>query len=403
MNKITAVGLLANGECDAIMHGTSEFILNGEDIVNKRSKKALDMKKMFEEGWDTKLLPRWDDAMSDGQESPTLCVLENDGSVIIILSKTEDGDYITSYGEIYDKETYGQLRPATRDEALALVADIKDTPQPRAKPKAKPKAEDVAKPVSEPEVVETIPKAVSSEDFVQEMLHEKHKPAVIKGETDISQTGEKFGIDLGAPGGDTGVTMEIDLGEELPATQDHPDAHPVAEGIDLVDTTTPFDIDPEDTIPFEVETPKQQEACPPTKSENTVSPKEGTTDIKRKFVSLGLDPSFWDDFKGKQEAAGVDLNTVVLKGDGELGSMVITYLEQRAKATPSEPANAGQLTPAEIIDRLEPLLDFGLDEEDAVEFYNFFKLDKFSLQDVVSNATDEEVTDKVQEFYDARA
>ncbi len=366
MNKITAVSQLMNGECDSIMHGTSEFILQGEDVVNKRSKKALDMKKMREEGWDTKLLPRWDDAMDGGADRPTLCFLENDGSLIIILNKTEEGDYVTSYGEIFDKEVYGELRPATREEALSLLADTKDAPQPRTKPKPKPKPEPQGEDVPKPEAKE---EPASREQTVQE--------------------------------------EGIDLDEELPATQDHPNAVPegttaIGEGIDVAeDLTTPFDLDEDMSSSAPVDTPPvvKEEACQTKTSTTTAVPKEeDSLTLQEQYVALGLNKDLWGDFCSYCFNHKIDTVDRMNSGKKYASTLVIDYAAFRAKTNEASPSN--HESDEVIIDKLEVLVDFALEQEDALAFYEYHNLDKFKLAKLISDATDGRLTEMVTQFYD---
>ena len=67
MTKLDAVKRLLKGECDLIVHGKSEFMVRGTSIVNKKSKRPLDMKKLTEEGWELKNIPRWYDKVLSGE------------------------------------------------------------------------------------------------------------------------------------------------------------------------------------------------------------------------------------------------------------------------------------------------------------------------------------------------
>jgi len=358
MNKMSAVGMLVSGECDSILHGSSEFILQGEDVVNKRSKKALDMKKMLEEGWDTKMLPRWDDAMQDGAERPTLCVLENDGSLIIILSKTEDGEYITSYGEIYDRDTYGQLRPATRDEALALLADVKDAAPSKPKPKTKPK--------SEPKIKEEVPR--------------EEEPAVITGETDISETGETF--------------AEMPQEELIDLCGVPEEENPFVEDQEYDDSCITGATEGSDV-------PKPQEECQPQRSTNTTKPKDGgEPTLKDQYVSLGLDKDLWPDFCSYCFTNDVDNVALMERGMKYASSCVIDFMADRSKGSRRD--STKHESDDTIIDKLEVLVDFGLESNDAIDFYEYHKLDKFRLATLISDATDGRLTELVTQFYDER-
>ena len=137
MNKLGAVRLLIEGECDSILHGSSEYILKDGDVVNKRGKnKPLDMKNMLEEGWDTLSKPKWDTPLKNGEVRPTLCITEKSGIPVVIYRIDENNAYLMdgedAYDGIYPDE--GELRAATVEEALALVAD---TEKPSQKPQQK--------------------------------------------------------------------------------------------------------------------------------------------------------------------------------------------------------------------------------------------------------------------------
>jgi hypothetical protein len=367
MNKITAVSMLMNGECDSIMHGTSEFILLGEDVVNKRSKKALDMKKMREEGWDTKLLPRWDDAFADGAERPTLCFLENDGSLIIILSKTEDGDYITSYGEIFDKDVYGELRPATREEALSLLADVQGAPA------SKPKSKATRKPEPEGDVIPA--------------------PKETKAQVDEMETAEDTACE---------ECIDLDGDMEQPDTVEPEGTVDADEGVDeAVDMTTPFDLDEDTAIPTDAPAPEvKQEACQTKKSTTTAVPKEedDSLSLRDQYVALGLKKELWGDFCSYCFNNKIDNKDRMSAGNKYASTLVIDYAAHRAKTEQSVPSKHDPDNV--IVDKLEVLVDFGLEQDDALAFYNFHKLDKFRLARLISDATDGRLTEMVTQFYD---
>jgi len=111
MEKIKAITMLVNGECDRITHGKSEFILYKGDIVNKRSKKTLDMKKMNEEGWNALVDPKWYDTLISGTFKQFIAKVADRYVLVTGLSQ---GQFITAEGY------YGldELKPATEEEVL---------------------------------------------------------------------------------------------------------------------------------------------------------------------------------------------------------------------------------------------------------------------------------------------
>jgi len=208
MKKFEVISELMEGTGDIAVKGSSEYIVVDGDIVNKRSKKPLDMKKMMEDGWEIKRLPRWDDDLRAGEEKPTLCVL-GDGSIAIITEMDENGQYTTSYGEVLDYEE--TVRPATIDDLAPFIYDFDGAPKKKTQ-KRKTKAK-------EPEPKNTDEPEESAEECTPEgtmATCPPEEPAVIDGETDISGTGEEFdvGVDVGVPGGDETVAADVPTPEE---------------------------------------------------------------------------------------------------------------------------------------------------------------------------------------------
>jgi len=59
MTKIEAITELVNGRCDSIRSGKSVFTMNGANIVNKLSKKVLELNAMADRSWETVVEPKW--------------------------------------------------------------------------------------------------------------------------------------------------------------------------------------------------------------------------------------------------------------------------------------------------------------------------------------------------------
>jgi hypothetical protein len=115
MTKIEAINDLLNSKCDYLKHGVSVFVLHGTDIVNKRSKKPIDMKNMLEDGWETFTEPKWYDKAST--ESPILCWTKDKRDVVLI-SGVDGNMFIAIDGTVVDYAT-----PISRKEALSFVYD----------------------------------------------------------------------------------------------------------------------------------------------------------------------------------------------------------------------------------------------------------------------------------------
>lgn len=327
MNKITAVGKLTNGECDSILHGTSEFILHGEDIVNKRSKKVLDMKKMLEEGWDIKTMPKWDDALRNGEVRPTLCVLKDEESFVIISYMTQDGQYYTSCGNHTDGKVQGAVRPATRDEVLSLLADTEVTT--RQKPKSKPKPKQEHEKCSEPD-----PEPETAEE----------------------------GIDLM---GEVSVKKQP---EDEPNPKDD-----IEDGVDLEENIV---IKTKSNNTAKMTAPKppveQKAECLTEKLKPTPSPKAGSN-LKEQYVALGLNQNLWEEFCSYCFDNRINTQDTMDAGMASATSLIVNFGADRAKKNKAvgtkktrdlishEPDDV-------IIEKLKGLADFGHKTEDILEF-----------------------------------
>ncbi len=97
MKKIEAMNQLLTGEIDGIKHGTSVFIVEKDSIVNKRSKKVLDMKHLSEDGWEAVIEPKWYDNIANTKG--ILCWIKG-GDVSIIKNLNENGLFENMFGDV---------------------------------------------------------------------------------------------------------------------------------------------------------------------------------------------------------------------------------------------------------------------------------------------------------------
>ena len=88
---------LLSGDFDGIKHGTSTFIVEKDSIINKRSKKLLDMKHLSEEEWDGLIDPKWYDNLADG---PGILCWIRDQDVTIVKSMDEEGMFLNIFEDI---------------------------------------------------------------------------------------------------------------------------------------------------------------------------------------------------------------------------------------------------------------------------------------------------------------
>ena len=353
MNKITAVGILISKECDSITHGSSEYILVNEDVVNKRSKKPLDMKKMMEDGWDTKKLPRWDDAFKDGDGSPVLCVTSITKMHIVITGINGAGDYITSCGTMYDEaevEESGKLIPATKEEALSLLSAQKNTQQ---IPSGKINRGKISKEKEE---------------------HKDANPNALKEQVHF----------------DTDIEEDVAIIEKT-ETKNTEDSSATNEPV-LDEKTDDMG--------------KQEERQQTKKEEITVVKKEESGDIIDDYISLGLNKNDIDEFMEYAEDMHLDLTDIMLRGKGKATSTIVTFYKEKRKKDKEgntekheEELEGEHESREQIESKLELIADYGLEPEDAYEFYKYKNFDKFSLHHFVSDATDEELQVAITGFY----
>jgi hypothetical protein len=116
MNKIEAITELLSGKVDAIKKGTSIFILKGDDIVNKRTKRPIDTKHMLEDGWETVIEPKWYDNISP--DNPVLCWIEKTMNIALVVERNEEGKYKTIYEILVD-----HAEPIKYEEAVKFIID----------------------------------------------------------------------------------------------------------------------------------------------------------------------------------------------------------------------------------------------------------------------------------------
>ena len=217
MTKMEAVAKLIGGGCDTIIFKKSQFVLDDGSIVNKRSKKALDMLRMTEDGWDIHVEPKWYESLigEEGEFKEFIGIVGSEYFHFIGADETNFNSETSSF-------EFDMVTPATADQVFEdLVFGGKPKPKKR-KPAKK-----------------------------------KEDPAVITGETDISQTGEQFSGDVEpAP---IEEEKEIDVMEETT---------PVAEGT-VVDALNEVDDTPPTTSFDEVPTHEEHyaESCMAEKQE----------------------------------------------------------------------------------------------------------------------------------------
>jgi len=128
MKKIEAINSLMSGECDAIIIGTSKFILLEDSIVNARSKKPLDMKGLNEDGWDVYVEPKWYDNIGD--TDGIMCWVSN-SDVSIVKRVDENGDVYNVAGDLIG--TTEDVQPVSMDEIEEYIILGKKTKRKKSK------------------------------------------------------------------------------------------------------------------------------------------------------------------------------------------------------------------------------------------------------------------------------
>jgi glucan-binding YG repeat protein len=389
MTKIAAMTALYNGDCDLIAHGVTEFVMIDGEIKNKRSKKTINGDKLGEDGWETKSEPKWYDFDDD---MPILCFRGNEP--IVALGLSEENGYVVVSGTD-EVCPISDLEPASRDEALTFV--YKSGAAKKKAPSTKPKA------------AETKSNETSTPDEPKEDQHSEDETAKTEPErSEPIMNDDNVVLDVEkAPVEEEAVDCEAD---EMGAYE---------MGIDLAVETSV--------------SPKPEAGQ--TKSEkSTAQPKAATIDAsavtraavdgvsstiaaaREEYQKLGVKKEQWHAFWQYFKEEGVDVAEELALGKGNATTLILAYNKHRAQidnAVDDAPKRQAQATKAPVkelehrtdeatIDQLEFLTEFGLEEEDILPFYAFRKMDKYAADEMTSNATDEELTQAIQEFYEGR-
>ncbi len=119
-SKIAAVQALLGGQCDSIKTGKSVFILDGDRVINKRSKTPLDFTRMMEKEWECIVNPAWH-ARREGERA--LCRLVLNGREWVGVVEVVGADEVLyEAGDKIDPAV--TTTPLTRAEALELVLSV---------------------------------------------------------------------------------------------------------------------------------------------------------------------------------------------------------------------------------------------------------------------------------------
>ena len=118
MIKIEAINALLNGVADGIKHKTSIFVLDKESIVNKRSRKLLDMNHMMEEDWEEIINPKWYDDIE--KSKGVLCWIRG-GDVSIVRKRDEHGIFKNHFDDALGDSD--DVWPVKVEELAELLID----------------------------------------------------------------------------------------------------------------------------------------------------------------------------------------------------------------------------------------------------------------------------------------
>ena len=109
---------LLNGNFDGIKHGPSVFVLLHDTIVNKRSKKQMDIKHLTEEGWEGIHEPKWYDNISEGKG--VLCWIRG-GDVSIVKKINKDNLFENVFSDVLGD--VHEVWPVKAEELAELLVD----------------------------------------------------------------------------------------------------------------------------------------------------------------------------------------------------------------------------------------------------------------------------------------
>jgi len=129
MTKIEAINLALAGDVDGIKHGTSVFIVDKDTIINKRSRKMLDMKHLTEKDWEGIVDPKWYDNLEESEG--VLCWIRG-GDVSIVKKINDDGIFENMFQDVLGDTS--EVWPVKLDELSNII--LGGIPHPKRKVKA---------------------------------------------------------------------------------------------------------------------------------------------------------------------------------------------------------------------------------------------------------------------------
>ncbi len=265
MTKIDAVNKLIAGECDYIKYGVSIFVLHNDDVVNKRSKKPIDMKHMMQGEWEAIVEPKWYDNVA---EKPVLCWVDN-SSISLISAQRENGDFEDSIGNVY-----ASAEPITMSDVKKYIYDEKDSFTIDVEPELEtPLAKGEEPPFTGGFVGVMDPK-------IDTQVFKNNEPATIEGETNISNTGEDFSSGDAESGNEECQNEK----SETTATQK--------------------------VVSFS--------GTPALVAAN-----------KNYFIDLGLDPGYWTDFWQANNFDSISITEAMEKGDEYCAKLITDFTIER--------------------------------------------------------------------------
>jgi len=249
MTKLSAVEKLIAGECDILIHGKSEFVLLNGAVVNKKSKKPMEMKDLMEEGWVCKSLPKWYDKLISGEVKFVLAKAFGDP---VVVDKAEAEEAIKN-------GTISEYVPMTLDDAKEIIVAEGKKPV-RRKRKNKSEAANEKK---EDKEVDTQSESSSCEE---EHLTKPEKPMANQEE----HNEQEDVIDAGSC-----VANAVGMSEKEDVSTD-----------EEVGEEPPFDV--------------TEDLSQSKSSENTALQKDDVgdkmTQVKNRLVSLGLNEEDFEEF-----------------------------------------------------------------------------------------------------------
>jgi len=350
MTKIEAIGLLHSRKCDVIYKGSSEFILDKGSIINKRSKKALDLKDLSEDEWESKSFPKWYDELS---ERMLLVMIESGGIPCVATGAVTDEEsgevsIVVQDGRIFNCD---EISPMTRDEASQFLVNgkkIKVTPRTKPQPTRKEAVGDI----NEREATEVHPQSIEDK---KEGLEPKNEE------------------------------IREDIQVELPPKEK------------TVEMTQPTENIAEKKVEAINEDAKR--AAVIKAASEGVSARVAA--LRERYEAAGVEKNEWHLFyQFMRDELGIVIEHTS-GTDEDVVNNIKTFREYYVpEDTETVQAPLQQEVPVEnnILKELLRFEDSGLDIDDREEFIEFFKLDKFSWDDM-KKLGDSNVVDQIAVFY----